>query len=795
MSAAAAGPEPRQPPDGAVPASGAAAGQDPTWHVGGGQDLTGPDLTGPDLAGPDLAEQRLARAIRELSSASSAVRPAPYDAIRPGSGLSIARCLELFDAQLTSRHLDQAARWLRARGAGYYTIGSSGHEGNAAVAAALRPTDPALLHYRSGAFYLVRAAQASPPRDGVTDVLLGLVAAAAEPIAGGRHKVFGHPELHVIPQTSTIASHLPRAVGLAFSIARAAKLGLEAPWPPDSVVVASFGDASVNHSTAAGALNTASYCAYQGLPLPLLLVCEDNSLGISVRTPAGWIESASSVRPRIRYFAADGADLAQAYDVAAEAAAAVREHRAPAFLHLRTVRLGGHAGTDVESAYRSPAEIAADTARDPLLGTARLLVTAGALAPAEVLDRYEASRARVLAMAANAAGAPRLATAEQIMAPIAPRRPAILAANLAARARQAQSWPRRQALGSQLPEVAGPLTLAQAINRTLADEMADRPGMLVFGEDVARKGGVYGVTRGLLRAFGPGRVFDSPLDEQSILGMALGAGLAGLLPVPEIQYLAYLHNAADQIRGEAATLSFFSRAQYRNPLVVRVPGLAYQQGFGGHFHNDNGLAAVRDIPGLIVACPARPDDAAAMLRTCLAAADLDGSVSIFLEPIALYHERDLYEAGDGAWLAEYEPPGRWALTHVPLGRGRLYGSGQDLTIISFGNGVRLSLRAARTLAADGIACRVLDLRWLAPLPFEDLLRAAASTGRVLVADETRRTGGVSEGVITTLVDAGFTGRIARVASHDSFLPLGDATSAVLLSEAAIEDAARDLLRG
>jgi 2-oxoisovalerate dehydrogenase E1 component len=570
-------------------------------------------------------------------------------------------------------------------------------------------------------------------------------------------------------------------------------------------VVASFGDASVNHSTATGAMNTASWCAYQGLPMPLLLVCEDNGIGISVRTPSGWIESVSSGRPRIKYFAADGADLAQTYDVAAAAADWVRERRAPAFLHVRTVRLGGHAGTDVESAYRTPAEIAADTARDPLLGTARLLVTAGALTPAAVLDRYEAMRARVLAMAAAVVGAPRLATAEQVMAPIAPRRPATLTANLTARARQAKS---KQAQATQAQatqaqatqaqathENPGPLTLAQAINRTLADEMADRPGMLVFGEDVARKGGVYGVTRGLLRTFGPGRVFDSPLDEQSILGMALGAGLAGLLPVPEIQYLAYLHNAADQIRGEAATLSFFSRAQYRNPLVVRVPGLAYQQGFGGHFHNDNGLAALRDIPGLVVACPARPDDAAAMLRTCLAAAELDGSVSIFLEPIALYHERDLYEAGDGGWLAGYEPPERWAMTHVPLGSGRLYGSGQDLTIISFGNGVRLSLRAARTLAADGIACRVLDLRWLAPLPYEDLLRAAAATGRVLVADETRRTGGVSESVITTLVDAGFTGRIARVASQDSFLPLGDATAAVLLSEAAIEDAARDMLRG
>src|SRR5215469_12099859 len=236
MSAAVAGPEPRRPADST--ASDVAGGATPS--------------------GPDLAEQRLTRAIRDLAEVHPGVRPARYDAIRPGSSLSVARCLELFDAQLASRHLDVAARWLRARGAGYYTIGSSGHEGNAAVAAALRLTDPALLHYRSGAFYLVRASQARPARDGISDVLLGLVAATAEPIAGGRHKVFGHPELHVIPQTSTIASHLPRAVGLAFSVERAARLGLTTPWPEDSLVICSFGDASVNHSTAAGALNAAA---------------------------------------------------------------------------------------------------------------------------------------------------------------------------------------------------------------------------------------------------------------------------------------------------------------------------------------------------------------------------------------------------------------------------------------------------------------------------------------------------------------------------------------------------------
>jgi 2-oxoisovalerate dehydrogenase E1 component len=710
-------------------------------------------------------------------SSPSAARPAAGTPVTEGSALTAGACLELFDAQLTSRNLDLAARWLRARNAGFYTIGSSGHEGNAGVAAALRLTDPALLHYRSGAFYLARAAQACPPHDGVRDMLLGLVAAADEPIAGGRHKVFGHAALNVIPQTSTIASHLPRAVGLAFAIDRAARLGLATPWPADAVVACSFGDASAGHSTAAGAIGTAARCGYQGLPLPLLLICEDNGLGISVRTPPGWVTAAHSHRPGLAYFHADGGNLAQVYDAALAAAALVRERRAPTFLHLDMVRLGGHAGSDVEAGYRAPAEITAELDRDPLLGTARLLVAAGVLTPDQVLQRYQASRDRALALAAEVVGAPRLATAAQVMAPLGAARPGASVAGASPTGPAPRAGPPADRL----------LTLAQAINRALGDALAATPGLLLFGEDVARKGGVYGVTRGLQARFGAARVFDTVLDEQSILGLALGAGLAGLLPVPEIQYLAYLHNAADQIRGEAATLSFFSQGQYRNPMVVRIAGLGYQQGFGGHFHNDNALAALRDIPGLVIACPAGPDDAPALLRGCLAAAQQDGRVCIFLEPIALYHERDLHQPGDGGWLGRYET------ADVPAAGARTHGDGTDLTIVTFGNGVRMSLRAAARLYADGICCRVVDLRWLAPLPADDLLCQAAATGRVLVADETRRTGGVSEGVIAALVDAGFDGRVARVASEDSFIPLSDAAAAVLLSEQSIEAAARSMV--
>ena len=127
----------------------------------------------------------------------------------------------------------------------------------------------------------------------------------SEPIAGGRHKVFGRHDLAVIPQTSTIASHLPRAVGVAFAIGRADKLGIDSPWRRDALAVCSFGDASANHSVATGAVNTALHCAHQHLPLPLLFVCEDNGLGISVRTPPDWIRAAYGARPHLRYEAVD----------------------------------------------------------------------------------------------------------------------------------------------------------------------------------------------------------------------------------------------------------------------------------------------------------------------------------------------------------------------------------------------------------------------------------------------------------------------------------------------------------
>nr|WP_030503647.1 transketolase C-terminal domain-containing protein [Micromonospora purpureochromogenes] len=918
-----------------------------------------------------------------------------------GGPLTGAQALALFDAQLTSRLLDLAGQWLHGFGEGYHTIESAGHEGNAALAAALRPTDPALLHHRSGAFYCLRAAQAAgafpaappPPApevapgtavdgppgaasraavdgppgadpraavdgppgaapraaaDGLPgadpraavvdsspgapraaihglpgaapgasigdspdepaassgeratltpsavipdssaaptqpdaepdshdlpaqggtgpvprtdptsrerrstaqeperswkesapigavsyqdlerpgaageadsvpvgapivvdadggatvgvpdlpqpapgdafaaaarDVLRGIVASVEEPAAGGRQKLFGRADLAVVPTPASAGSHLPRAVGLGLALERLRRGDRPADgepaaaWPADSVVVCSFGDASVNHATVTAALNTAGWYDHTGLRIPVLFVCEDSG-----RSADGWVATTLRSRPGIRYFAADGTDVAESYRVAAEAAAWVRRHRRPAVLHLGVVRLTGEG----------------DAARDPLLATARLLVTSGYAGGEELLSRYDERGWQLRRIAEEVLDEPKLASAVDVVRELAPRRPVRVSravAEAAERAAGPGAGARAEAFGGKPPELTGPLTLAQTINAALADGMLDHPQMAVFGRDVAAGGGAHGVTEGLRDRFGAARVFDTPRDETSILGLGLGAGLAGMLPVPEIQYLAYLHSAEDQLRGEAATMRFFSRGAFRNPMVVRVAALAGEDGLGGHARNDNSVAVLRDVPGLVVAVPARPDDAAPMLRTCLAAARVDGSVCVFLEPATLYDARDLYAEGDGEWTAEYAEPGAWADRHVPIGRARVYGIGsaEDLTIITFGSGVRMSLRAAATLAAEGVGSRVVDLRWLAPLPVADIIREASATGRVLVVDETRRSGGVGEGVVSALVDTGYVGAARRVAGLDSFVPLGPAARQVLVSEEAITQGARTLL--
>ena len=709
-------------------------------------------------------------------------RPAPHEPVLEGSACSADDFLALFDSQLASRHLDLMARVLRVQQKVFYTIGSSGHEGNAMVARLTRHTDPAFLHYRSGGFMAERFRKL-PGMDPVMDSALSFAASAEDPISGGRHKVWGSKPLWVLPQTSTIASHLPKALGTAIAIEQARRIGHALPIPDDSIAICSFGDASSNHASAQTAFNTAQWTAYQKLPAPVLYVCEDNGIGISVKTPGGWIANAFKDRHGLDYFYADGLDIAQGYGQVQAAVEHCRRTRRPTFLHLRTTRIMGHAGTDFEIEWRSFEELMAVEASDPLLRSAEIALQSGLMSRDEVLAKYEAMRQRCFAAADEADRKPKLTDLAEVMRPLAPYTPDKVYAETA---RSDYAEKRLAVFGSEakLPENQPPKHLAIQINQALHDLFCKYPEALLFGEDVAQKGGVYTVTKGLHKAFKNARVFNTLLDETMILGLAQGYANVGMLPMPEIQYLAYFHNACDQIRGEACSLQFFSNGQYRNPMVMRIASLGYQRGFGGHFHNDNSITALRDIPGLLVGCPSRGDDAATMLRTMMALAKVDGRVCAYLEPIALYMTKDLYEAGDGQWLTAYPPVEQ----SMVVGEERTYfPEARDLVIFSFGNGVPMSLRAARDIEKQhGWKVRVVDLRWLQPLNADAIARHAGECERILVVDEGRRSAGVGEGIITAVVEAGLGAKpLRRVVGEDTYTPLAGAAFLVIPSEADI----------
>ena len=703
----------------------------------------------------------------------------------PSSGLTLAEAgltpdalKQVIESQFLSRHLDLMSRKLKDRGESYYTIGSSGHEGNAAIASAFRVDDMAFLHYRDAAFFIERAKK-NPEIDVTKDMLLSFAASKDDPIAGGRHKVLGSKPLFVPPQTSTIASHLPKAVGAASSIGINRRLKREGELAKDSIILCSFGDASLNHSTAQGAINTASWTAYQKIHLPILLICEDNGIGISVPTPEGWVAASMSQKPGIKYFTCNGLDVLETYKVARQAEAYIRKTRMPAFLHMRCVRLFGHAGADAQHVYMELAQIEATEAHDPLLYSARLLMEHCQMSADEVLELYHAIEAEVAEKAEWAIKQPKLETAEEVMASLVPPK------------RQA-SGVRRQASVVSEKLANRPQNMARLINMSLSDLMAQDESICLMGEDVGKKGGVYSVTSGLYEQFGRTRVIDTLLDEQSILGLAIGMAHNGLLPIPEIQFLAYLHNAEDQLRGEAATLPFFSQGHYTNPMVIRIAGLAYQKGFGGHFHNDNSLSVLRDIPGLILACPSHGADAVWMLRECMRLAREEQRLVVFLEPIALYMTRDLHAPKDDGWSSSYDQVNQQ--TPIAFGEVGHYGEGKDLAILTYGNGVYLSRQAEQELAEQGIKARIIDLRWLSPLPKEAIVQAVKGCANLLIVDECRETGNVSEELMTLLQEElSPLPPLKRVTAKDSFIPLGKAATVTLPSKEEIVKVARELL--
>ena len=424
----------------------------------------------------DPLEQHLVTALRALSREAGGP-PAPDEA------------QAAWRAQVASRAIDHAARWLQEQRLGFYTIGSAGHESNALVALALRPTDPALLHYRSGGFYLARAdagrprrRRGRPARDGG--------GRSEEPIAGGRHKVFGHRDLAIIPQTSTIASHLPRAVGVAFAIERARVSASTPPWPRRTR--SSCARSATHRSTTRPRRPRSTprrSSRTSGQPLPLLFVCEDNGLGISVPTPEAWVEQSLHGRPELAVERVEGDDPAQCSRPRASSGSGCGSTATRRSCISARCATSSHAGADLETAYRAGRRSGrlrrATRCSRPGAGWS----TTGARSGEELADDYLAVRARVRerALARDGAAAARYR-----------RRTSC------GRSRRATPAPSPRRRRRRPSEHGDERADARAGGQRSARDVLERhPEALVFGEDVGVKGGVYGVTRGLQGASAP----------------------------------------------------------------------------------------------------------------------------------------------------------------------------------------------------------------------------------------------------------------------------------------------------
>ena len=703
------------------------------------------------------------------------------------TNITSAELISIFESQVLSRHMDLKARLLKDEGKCFYTIGSAGHEGNAVFGNVFAYTDMAFLHYRSGPFFIERSKQV-PGTTPIYDLALSFMASSEDPISGGRHKVIGSKELNIPPQTSIIASHLPKAVGVAFSIDRAKDLDIDQrELDGNSIVLCSFGDATINHATALSAFNIANWVTGLGCHVPIVFICEDNGTGISVSTDDQWIEQNFNHPRRLNYIQTDGLHLIDLMLKSRQADRDCRINRSPIFLHMKTVRLMGHAGSDVEVGYKPLSKIEETEFNDPLLHSARILMENQCLSVDEIITINESFRAQVKHVFDAVTVRPKLETASEVMSSITENRIK----------RTAPKHPtkkeRKILFGKEFKRIGQPQHMAKLINYALSDIMLRFDNTLVFGQDVAQKGGVYHVTANLYKQFGNRRVFNSPLDETSIIGFGIGFGHNGFMPIPEIQFLAYLHNAEDQLRGEAATLPFFSEGRFTNPMVLRVPGLAYQKGFGGHYHNDNSLTIFRDIPGVILAVPSNGPDAAKMLRMAIKEAYENGRVVVFVEPIALYMTKDLHKPKDGKWNFQYPD----VKEEIPVGEFAIYGKGKSLTIITYGNGLYLSLQAQKEIEKKlRKKIKIIDLRWLSDINFPRLLKTIGNCENVLIVDECRRTGCHGEGILARLVtESNKPLNIKLHAAEDSFIPLGVAAVATLPSKESIIKNAAELVNG
>jgi 2-oxoisovalerate dehydrogenase E1 component len=544
------------------------------------------------------------------------------------------------------------------------------------------------------------------------------------------------PDRRFIGENSIVGAGVPIACGVAMANL-AANNG--------QVVTVSIGEGAFNQGATHEGLAFAA-----ARSLPVLIICENN--GWSELTPASLTFKVDRIAQRASGYGMpgvtiDGADPVAVRDTIKEAAKRAREGRGPALIECRVPRLWGHYNRDIEH-YRSKEDREQARARDPITTFSQKLLAAGVLTQeslrdleTEVKQELDEAQRHILA-----SPAPDISTAR----------------------RHVWSEEPVSTKNSDGPGETKTMSFIQAVNEALSRELAARPEVLVYGEDVGGAGGIFGASRGLQKTYGADRVFDTPISESAILGSAVGAALMGMKPIVEIMWGDFMLVALDQIINQAANVRYITGGRTGAPIVVRTqqgatPGSCAQ-------HSQCLEALLAHIPGLRVAVSSTPQDAYNILRTAVATPD----------PCIVFEARGLYQTQSPVTLnGEIEP----------LGKSRLHKPGRDAVIVTWGTMVPVALQASTQLAQDGVDVGVLDLRWLSPLDMTGLHEAVkAAQGKVVVLHEANSTGGFGAEVVARLHETlgnSLQLNIVRVATPDMRIP-----AAPVLMQSLVPSAAR-----
>ena len=623
-----------------------------------------------------------------------------------------------YRTMLLSRRLDEKEIQLKNQSQSYFQISGAGHEAiQVAVGTVMRPGyDWFFPYYRDRALCLALGVTA-------LDMLLSAVGADDDPSSSGRQMPnhWSSPELHIVSSSSACTTQCLHAVGSAEAgtlVGRVSGLSDSIPHKPDETTCVSLGDGSTSEGEFWESLNTA--CSAH---LPIVYVVEDNGYAISVpveaQTPGGDISLLLESFPGLKIVRVDGTDPVACVQAMTEAVSYARSRSGPALVKATVVRPYSHSMSDDEKQYKSQEERDTEATRDPLTRCVKMLMDES-LATEDELAELEAGIDQEIQTAADRAilaKKPDPATATFY----------VYSPNVDPASEMFESTPE--------PEGAA-LTMISAINRTLKDEMAADPRIVVFGEDVADvsraellpevtgKGGVFKATLGLQRAYGSDRVFNSPVAEANIVGRAIGMALRGLKPVVEIQFFDYIWPAMMQIRDELTMLRYRSNNGFACPVVIRSPIGGYLRG-GSLYHSQSGESIFAHCPGLRIAFPSNAADAAGLLRTAIRCED----PVLFLEHKHLY--RQTYN----------KVPYPGSSYTLPFGRCDVRRPGSDVTLITWGALVQRSMLAAEQAAQAGIDTLVIDLRTIAPYDWDGIEKAVTATSRVVIAHEDQLTCG------------------------------------------------------